>query len=804
MERLLRALKLSAFRLGILLSLVFCLLKWFLDEHRQKGAEPFLARAENLWLDTKFLLRGAEDPDRFQQDAHVVIAAIDEKSVREPDLGLWPWPRQKVAEMVRQLHRCGAKVIGFDMVFAEPDASRLEPELQGIYQRYLSSGQRDESFSGFLEQRLAQVQGDRLLAEAIEDAGNVVLGYFFFLDQSEIANLKQEDVVDTGFQDISYSALDYRRKSQALDEPQACRCFPQPLGVRTNLKLLSEATDSFGFFNQIPDDDRIYRRVPLVFCFQQEQHLDSGETQQVREYLPSLALRMLSLWYGQPIELLIGIDRFEQEVPDYLGLFIGPIGMPGREHVEIPLESGARFRVNYYGGQKTFRHLSAGDLIHLEGLEPESLSEDDPRRQACRSVRDKIVLVGATTVGIYDMRPTPFEHSFPGVEIHANFIENVLRGDFLVRPLLSPVLEPLFMLLLGILLSWALSRLRLTVGLLLALATLAALVLGDFFLFFKNGLQVHIILSLSQVVVLLLGISIFRYATEEREKHRIRHAFQLYLSQEVIEEVLRDTHKLKLGGERREVTVIFSDIRGFTSLSENMPPDLLTEFLNEYFTPMTEIVLAEHGTLDKYIGDALMAFFGAPVAFGDHPHAACRTSLRMLEELERLHAGWRSRGLAEIKIGIGINTGEVSVGNMGSARRFDYTVIGDNVNLASRLEGLNKTYGTSIITTEFTRQAVGEHFTFRELDLVRVKGKARPVKIYELLHRGPPDPVRDGWLKQFEAALDLYQGGRWGEAGEVFAGLTDDPASALFLERCRQMEQAPPENWDGVYKFLTK
>ena len=234
----------------------------------------------------------------------------------------------------------------------------------------------------------------------------------------------------------------------------------------------------------------------------------------------------------------------------------------------------------------------------------------------------------------------------------------------------------------------------------------------------------------------------------------------------------------------------------------------MTALLNEYLTPMTELVFKYRGTLDKYMGDAIMAFYGAPVAFPDHPRAACRTALDMMEELANLRVGWRERNLPELDIGIGLNTGSMSVGNMGSVNRFDYTVMGDHVNLGSRLEGLNKQYGTHIIISQYTRDAVGDHFTCRELDSVAVKGKTEPVRIFELVHRGPPVPDQDSWIDSFEQGLRIYREQRWDDASPVFEELAasrDDVTAKIYVQRCLDMKASPPgEDWDGVFKMLTK
>ena len=795
-------LHLTAFRLGLLVTAVFLLVKYHFDGFQASDSGNPVVHLENSWLDGKFILRGGRDPARFQEDAHVVIVAVDERSVRK--LGMWPWPRAQLAVLVRQLKHCGARVIGFDMIFAEPDASRIEPVVAGLLEQYRRLPGADQSYLALLEQTRQRVQGDRRFAKAVEEAGNVVLGYFFFLEKSELHGLDIKEVTSSELEDIAYSAIGYLVPARQLNPEQACGRFLRPVGVRANIKELGESTDYFGYFNQVPDRDRIYRRVPLVMCFPHSRTGPDGKKKTAYEYLPALSLKVLSLWYGQPIELLVDTLDGQTYYPGHLGLYLGPLGMPGPGHRQIPVESAVRFRLNYYGGSKTFRHLSAADLIGLEGRDPAALPAGDSGRQACRAVRDKVVLVGATTMGIYDLRPTPFETSFPGVEIHATTIENVIRGEYMLRPQLFWLYEAAFMLLAGVLLSWLLGKLRLTVGLLVVLAMMVATVAGDYCLFLAD-IQSHAVLPEIFMVVQFIALAVWRYATEEREKTRIRHAFQFYLSREVIDEVLRDTSKLKLGGERRELTVLFSDIRGFTTISEKLDPGALTELLNQYLTPMTEIVFANQGTLDKYIGDALMAFFGAPVPFADHAHSACRAALEMMEQLRRLDEQWEARGLPTLEIGIGINTGEVSVGNMGSASRFDYTVIGDNVNLASRLEGLNKAYGTHILISQSTRQAVGGHFTCRLVDSVRVKGKQLPVDIYELIHKGPPQPGPDDWISTFEQALQEYRRRHFQEALRLLLELPEDPVARLFAERCRHMQQhPPPEEWDGVFVATSK
>jgi len=309
--------------------------------------------------------------------------------------------------------------------------------------------------------------------------------------------------------------------------------------------------------------------------------------------------------------------------------------------------------------------------------------------------------------------------------------------------------------------------------------------------------------------MIYLGITVYRYITEEREKKKIRGAFQYYLTASVINEMLKDPSKLKLGGDKKDLTVLFSDIRGFTTISEKLTPEALVHLLNEYLTEMTNLVFKYDGLLDKYMGDAIMAVFGAPLDQPDHAVRACRTALDMMEELKKLQKKWADEGRPVFDIGIGINSGDMVVGNMGSDMRFDYTVMGDSVNLGSRLEGINKEYGTNIVISEYTYAAIRDALLCRELDSVRVKGKKLPVKIYELLGEKKDSANWEKYVSLFEKGLSKYKQGLWDEAIAAFRKVIevrqDDAPAKLYIDRCEELKKNPPEGpWDGVFTMTRK
>jgi adenylate cyclase len=538
-----------------------------------------------------------------------------------------------------------------------------------------------------------------------------------------------------------------------------------------NLKLLSEAAENCGFFNILPDSDGVFRWAPLVIRLQDN-------------YYSSLPISMLTQYLDWPT----------------LTLKIAESGVASviLDKYQIPTDEAGRLLINYLGPAKTFPHYSITDVIH--------------KRLSPNLFKNKMVLVGATAVGIYDLRVTPFSPVYPGVEIHATVIDNILHQNFLVNSPLTMFVDVCAIILLGLLVGITVPRAKAAQGILLILILLGLFILMNGYIFAHFKIWLNLIYPTLTMMTIYLGITVHRYMTEEKEKKKIRGAFQYYLTSSVINEMLKDPSKLKLGGDKKNLTVLFSDIRGFTSFSETMTPEQLVHLLNEYLTAMTDIVFKYDGLLDKYMGDAIMAVYGAPLDQPDHALRACRTALDMMKELKKLQKKWAGEGQPVLDIGIGISSGDMVVGNMGSQMRFDYTVMGDSVNLGSRLESINKEYGTNIIISEYTYEAVQDVLLCRELDSVRVKGKKLPVKIYELLGEKKDTTDTEEYaelIRRFNEALEKYKQAHWDEAiascHQVLEIRPDDPPSCLYIRRCEDLkENPPPIPWDGAFTMTKK
>ncbi len=721
----------------------------------------FLKLMEFKILDLRMVARGEVTPG-----GETVIAVIDEKSVSE--LGRWPWTRSTIARLVDRLKKDGAKAVGFDIVFSEPEDAAGRKVIESLASEMKKSGLSDATLRRLLDQGKKSADPDGMLTDAVQKAENVTLGYFFHFsrkgDEKELAHINAQTIAKQASR-IENSR--YAMINSVTGRPND-GYLPHAYSPEANLPGLSAAAQNGGYFNMMPDSDGAIRRSPLVIAFG-------------NNYYSSLAVSLVHAYLDFPT----------------LSLNLEPYGAKniGIGDILIPTDESGRLLINYLGPPRTFPHYSITDIVN-DRIPPGTF-------------RDRIVLVGATAVGIYDLRVTPFSSVYPGVEIHATVIDNILHRNFLIRSDLTRFIDICSIILFGLIIGLTIPRLRPIPGMIAAFAIIVAFVAVNFLIFFRLNIWLNLVYPFVTMALIYLGITIYHYVMEEREKKKIRGAFQYYLNASVINEMLKDPAKLKLGGDKKDLSVMFSDIRGFTTISEKLTPQELVSLLNEYLTAMTNEVFRYDGLLDKYIGDAIMAVFGAPLSQPDHARRACLTALGMMKELKRLQMKWKQEGRPEVRIGIGINTGDMVVGNMGSDMRFDYTVMGDAVNLASRLEGTNKEYGTGVIISEFTHDAVKNDFCCRELDFVRVKGKIKPVRIYELLGEKKDEAGLKNLTETFARALALYREKKWDEAIAAFQDVLSiqpgDFVSEVYLERCRNLKEHPPgEPWDGVFVMTKK
>lgn len=719
---------------------------------------PFLEFVELKVLNFRFLRRGPQAPGPF-----AVLAAIDERSLDE--IGKWPWPRAKIAALVDRLSAEGARVIAMDIVFSEPDVNNKLKFIESMQEETRVLGLNDPALARFLEQARVEADNDSILAAAISRSqAPVVLGYFFHFSREEIAHLSPVELAQKK-SNVGASAL--RLVQFTSPQAQKVKVF-EALLPESNIDKLVHASRIAGYYNIFPDIDGTVRWIPLVIQYQ-DRFYPALSLEAVRSYVGNLPLRLRVADHG--------IETIQ----------LGP--------VSIPTDEMGRMLINFRGGPQTFPHYSVADII--------------AGRTPADAFRDRIVFVGSTAIGVYDLRVTPFSNVYPGLEVHANVVDNILRQSFLFRPEWARFFDLLAILLVGLATGLVLPRIRAAFSLLLILVLFVGYWLVSQVLFVRHGMWLNVVYPLLTMVIVYTAVTLYRYIVEEREKRKIRSAFSFYVTPSVVNEMLKNPDKLKLGGDKKELSVLFSDIRGFTSLAEEMEPETLVSLLNEYLTEMTDVVFEFEGLLDKYIGDAIMAVFGAPLEQSDHPLRACRTALKMLDRLAKVQQRWEAEGTPRLDIGIGINTGPMVVGNMGSDRRFDYTVMGDSVNLASRLEGINKEYGTQVVISEFTYNWVKDDFFCRELDAVRVKGRARPAKIYELLaFRSEEDP-RVKIIEPFAQGLLHYREQKWDKAeekfNEVLTTIPEDVAAQLYLQRIAKLRQEPPgPGWDGVFTMTRK
>ncbi|QTD45579.1 CHASE2 domain-containing protein [Ottowia testudinis] len=690
-------------------------------------------------------------------DERVVIIDIDERSLAR--VGQWPWSRTRVAALVRELiERQQVAALGLDVVFAEPDGSS---GLQNLEQLAREDLRDNAAFGDWLARAAPSLNYDQQLAAALQ-SGPVALGYYFSSDQDA-------------------------RRSGALPRPLAVLdALPHGMlqwdGYGGNIAPLTVVAHTAGFFNSVADPDGKVRAVPLIAGF------DSA-------FYESLSLAMLRLGRGQsPLQVRRVGGRADGELSSVV------VGV-GADRLQVPLDTRGTALVPYRGpggpAGGSFRYISALDV--LEGrLEPGQL-------------KGRYALLGFTTPGLMDLRATPVGEAYPGVEVHANLVSGMLDGRIAARPDYSAAYEVVLLFLLGAVLAIGLPMLPVGGALALGLALLGGLLALDLSLYLGAGLVMPLAASLVLTLTALAANMALGYFVESRAKRELARQFATYVPPELVRQMERNPERYSMQARAEELTVMFCDLRGFTTLSETMEPLALQALLNDVLTRLTHVIRAHQGTIDKYMGDCVMAFWGAPVAMPGHARLAVDAALAMLQSMRALNAERAVHGAPPVLVGIGLNTGVMSVGNMGSDLRRAYTVIGDAVNLAARLEALTRVYDVGLIASEVTmKQAASAGHIWQELDRVRVKGKHQAVTIHTVRAAGGHDDAElRAELALWEQALRLWRAGAFAEFSEIVNILTQQHANfylyRLYGQRVASCLQAPPApGWDGTTVFEAK
>ena len=687
---------------------------------------------------------------RPQELRPVVIVDIDEESLKA--IGQWPWPRTTVADLITQITRLSAVAIGFDIIFPEPD--RMSPAIA------------ERSFRGIDAETRAKLDtlpsNDEALADAIRHS-RVVVGQAGAAAPEPVT--PADAALQTGF---------------AVRGPDPSPYLVTFRGLLRNVPPIEQAAAGRGLFSIDPESDGIIRRVPIIMKAQ-------------GSLVPSLSLEMLRVVTGSSA-ILVRVDQAGVQA----------VAVPG---LEIPTDRNGQFWVHFNRHDPT-RYVSAKDV--LQGNVP-------PDRLA-----GKLVLIGTSAIGLLDLKTTPTDAAIPGVEVHAQILESVLSKSNLVNPNYAIGAELALAVLFGLAIIIAAPMLPASIVIVLGGCLIAGLIGLSLYLFVEHNLLIDFTYPLISSWLIYLVLTFVNYLREQKQRRQIRSAFGYYLSPHMVEQLARSPEKLVLGGEERRMTILFSDVRGFTTISEYYKddPQGLTRLMNRFLTPLTNAIIDRKGTIDKYIGDATMAFWNAPVDDAEQEANACEAALEMLSRAETLndelkHEAEVNGGVyMPLRIGIGLNTGPCVVGNMGSDFRFNYSVLGDTVNLASRLEARTKDYRIPVVIGSRTAEGAKQKFAVMEIDLIMVKGKKQPEAVFTVL--GPSQVEADprcGELREINAQmLGRFRSQQWDNALELVArcrkfanGFDLSGLYDMYEERIALYRTHPPgADWDGVYEAETK
>ena len=711
----------------------------------------FVHKLENFSYDVRLRLLMPNTLDK-----RIVIVDIDEKSLMEQ--GRWPWGRDKMAAMVNQLFDTyHINTLGFDVVFAEKDESAGLKNLERIQQQYLKD---DVVFANALKIVRPMLDYDKIFADSLKNR-KVVLGYYFQTngDSHHVGQLPPASFSEKNF------------TNQAI-------AFIEATGYGANLAVLQNNALAAGHFNQEPDADGITRKVSILIQYKAN-YYNALAVAVARAYLQNAPLKAEFAEIGANANYA-GLESFQ---------------LAGKD---IPVDDKVATLIPYRGMQGSFNYVSATDVLNHR-LRPESLN-------------NKIVLIGTTAAGLLDLRATPVQGNYPGVEIHANIISGILDNNLKQRPAYTNAIEFMMLLAAGLMLALFLPALNPVRATLLTIALLTVVMSINVASWQYANLVLPIASSLFMIgLIYLINMSV-GFFVESHGKRKLTGLFGQYVPPELVQEMAKNPDKIDMTGEARDMTVLFSDIRGFTHISEGLDPKQLTRMMNEFLTPMTKIIHEHRGTIDKYMGDAIMAFWGAPLKDDHHAQNALNAAMQMHAAIKGISEQFARKGWSTFRMGFGLNTGNMVVGNMGSSFRMAYTVMGDSVNLGSRIESLTKYYGVDIIVTEFVK-AQTPNMLYRELDLVRVKGKDKPIAIYEPV--GLATQVTSETLTELglhHEMLEYYRNNDWDLAEKQLQTLkkmvTEDTRSTLYHvyeQRIEQFKQMPPvKNWDGVFNHDSK
>ena len=668
--------------------------------------DPYsLVRLENAALDARFVLRGLRPAGN-----EITLVLVDEPSIRE--LGRWPWSRDKHARLVMALREDGAKVIGFDVIFSEAEETEYLKGLQDISRAAGTGKQAAPELQAMLRSRIEAADTDARFAKSLGEARNAVLALPLIVPETEdTKTLKPRFPQAPDFiQKAQFMLVRESRSGEALEPYRALDSIPP-------LKPFAEAAVSLGHVFSVPALDGITRYEYLAIRYGEEQ-----------EYYPSFGLEVARHYLGVP--------------RDQMSLTLGEGVRLG--DIVIPADQKGRMLIDHIGPEESIPHVSATDVIH--------------KRFRPGTFTGKAVLVGTSALGTYDQKATPFSANFPGVEKNATVVENIIRQRFLHRSVWANPADFALILLFGLGLGTALTRMRALQGISLAVALIGGYALLAQYLFVAHGLWISLVYPLLTAVLVFIAVTVLKFMTEEKQAKEVRAMFSSYVSPRIVNELIKDPEKARLGGQRRELTMLFSDVVGFTTFSEQHTAEEVVAQLNEYLSAMSEVVFQWNGTLDKFVGDAVVVFWGAPLDQPNHAELAVKCALHMRKRVEALQVKWRAEGKYQLDMGVGINTGEALVGNMGAeGKKMDYTMIGDHVNLAARVEGLTRKFKAPIVITEYTLARLNPiidapeipdnqgrlgHVLVQGLGAVKVKGKDKPVVVYAVTGTGRNEPSR--------------------------------------------------------------